>query len=270
MNKFLPILLSLFTISLFAQLKPQKNDFGIGIDYKFQKEVLIVTDYDVWGGISNDYRLEQYNFFPALKFDYFLKDELSLNLFFRPVIISKSDIDEQISPNKSFRDYKINKFSMSLGFGLEKHFFKKLKIDPFVGVNIHYIYSARENIVSKNKSYDYQLNYLRSVTSNDTKGVEVHGFNSTINFGMNYFISPNFSLGANLDLGYRYVLQKGTAYFKSERTSYNQAGDVIETQNNKTDYKYNNKTGDFIYSFSIKTAFYFSLKKKKNKSSAKG
>lgn len=255
--------LLLISSFIFAQNKPQKNDFGIGIDYKLQREVHILSSsFDDWGGYGFDYRIESFNFFPALKFDYYLKDDMSLNLFFRPSFAKKSETNERLSNYKNFNESNIARFSMDIGVGYEYHFFKKLKIDPFIGINAHYLYSGKEKIKTASKYYDYQDGNLRSQNNRDTKGVETHGLYSTANFGLNYFVSRNFSLGLNLDLGYRYSIQNGTAFSNYERLNYDEFGLLFETIKTEDETRLKNINSGFIYSFSVKTAFYFPLKKK--------
>lgn len=262
MKKILFTLQFLFIFTfIFAQNKPQKNDFGIGIDYKIQKEVYVFPNYYPSIGYY-DYRYDQVNLFPALKFDYYLKEDMTLNLFLRPIFLSKVDRIENVSPNKYFSDFKFSRFSIDLGLGFEKHFFKKMKIDPFVGVNMHYLFSGKELFKSNTKNYNYNTGLLEYDNSSNSKSAEVHGFYSTINFGMNYFIVQNFSLGINMDLGYRYSSQIGKNITKLDRAQYDSSGSIIRTDNSSSENEVKNISSGFIYSFSIKSAFYFPLKKK--------
>lgn len=262
-NVIVSLFFTLAASLVFSQNKPQKNDFGIGIDYKLQKVVYAAPIY--YPNIDfyyYDYSYQQVNLFPALKFDYYLQNDLSLNLYFRPIVLSSANKLETVSPRKSFSEYKFSRFSMDLGLGLEKHFFEKKKIDPFIGFNFHYLFSGKEILKSNSKSYDYDLNYLRYDYSSSNKGVENHGFYSTLNFGLNYFLLHNFSLGINLDLGYSYSSQIGKTSSKLDRTEYDSSGNVIDVYNSSSANEIENISSNFVYSFSLKTAFYFPVKKK--------
>ena len=187
---------------------------------------------------------------------------MTLNLFLRPIFMNKTDKIETVSPNKYFSDYKFSRFSMDLGLGFEKHFLKNMKIDPFVGVNMHYLFSGKEILKSNVKNYNYNSNFLEYDNTSDSKSVEVHGFYSTVNFGMNYFVLQNFSLGIIMDLGYSYSSQIGKNITKLDRTQFDSFGNIIRTDNSSYENEIKNISGGFIYSFSIKYAFYFPLKKK--------
>jgi len=261
-NQLLVLLVSLFFYNSYAQ-KPVKGFFGIGLDYKLQREVHVVSNYSVWGGGSgNDYRIESYNYFPALKFDYFFANTFSINLFFRPSFVNKTETNERFEDNKNFSSTNIQRYSMDIGIGLEKHFFRNLKIDPFVGVNFHYLYSDRGRVGTLYKNY-YHNNFDYRETSTIVKGVASHGFYSTINFGLNYFISQNFSLGGNLDFGYRYSIEEGTSSYHSDWKDYSYDGDVVDEKQVNTSQKIKKENTGFIYSFSVKAAFYFGLIKVK-------
>ena len=256
------LITTLIIVSSVYSQKPEKGNFGIGIDYKLQREVHILNPYVYFPndsyGFDYDYRIESYNYFPALKFDYYLNKTISLNLYYRPSFINKSILNERIEPNNYLRKGIIKFYSMDIGIGTEKHFLREFKIDPFVGINFHYLYSGKENIYTKTVN---AYNNHKNINEITKKGVESHGFYSTANFGMNYFILTNFSLGLNLDLGYRYSLQKGENSSTSHSIQYNN-GVLIKDETSDSFNKINIENKGFIYAFSIKVAFYLALLKK--------
>lgn len=252
-NLYLLIMI-LFVGFVFGQNKPEKNHLGIGIDYKLKRDYHIINPSILFPDnyTNYDFRVETYNYFPALKFDYYLDKAFSLNLFFRPSFLNKTINNESKNENTFLRYGTMKKFSMDIGLGVEKHFLNDAKIDPFIGVNIHYLYAGKEDLFTKNISTYAES---KNVSERKIKGVEVNGVYSTANFGLNYFIAQNFSIGFNLDLGYRYSLQKGKSIREYKNLSYE--NDVL-TNESVSEYKSDVKNVDksFIYAFSVKTAFY--------------
>lgn len=264
MKNLLIFIFATISFISYSQHKPVKNYLGIGIDYKLKKEVHIINPYIFYPdhsiGFDYNYRVESINYFPALKLDYYLKECLSVNLYYRPTFINENILNEQLEPSAYLKEGKVNHYLMDLGLGVEKHFFKKQKIDPFVGLNFHYLYAGQEKLYTKTVSNYENKKYIRKQY---TTGVESHGIFTSANFGFNYFILKNFSIGINMDLGYKYTLQKGNSSIKRHDINYIN-GVEVKNETSEPTTKINIENKSFVYTFSLKTAFYLPMVFKKS------
>jgi len=255
----------LFCNLSFSQNKPSKNFLGIGIDYKIQKQVQVVDFGTIWPTADPFLYVNRntINTFPSLKFDYYFNEMFSLNLSYRPIYFNKSQKNQSENSSKYYSETSFSIFTQDIGLGFETHFFKKFKIDPYVGLDLNYVYSSKGKEKSNSKRYFEETNILNAENKITNKGVESNAVYSVVKFGFNYFIIKNFSVGINLNLGYKYGVRKGTSYSTSSYSNYDIDGNIIHYNNNNNESKINNINQGFIYSFSIKSSVYFSLLKRK-------
>lgn len=243
-NIFIALLFVAITAFSFAQNKPEKNTFGLGVDVS----------------------LKSLGSIPTFRLDYYLDDKNSFKLFYRPSFTSSNseNFDENIDKTTSnYYKRTENTYSMSLGLGYERHFLPNSKFDPFVGVNVAYSYSGKSKSKSENINTGSADDVLYRVGSNrEGVGVEGHGVNLGINLGANYFILRNLSIGADFGLGYGYSVQKGIS--KSTLTEvYYEDNVLLNELISDFDNAIDNKNHGLIYNVSIKAAYYFNFAKKK-------
>lgn len=227
--------ITIFTISIAtAQNKPTKGTSGLGINYYLSSPVSL----------------------PAFKYDYYLTDSWVLTAFYKPSFINrrlKNTGDNFFNVNSSSR------YSQSISFGIEKHFFDKLKIDPFVGLSVIHGFSSRNKITTEKQSESSNGSTYYEKTVNTSP--ITNSLSAAFNLGMNYFILNNFSVGLQFNLGNSFGFVNGNSKtYSLERITDNQAN-VIREEENKGETKMKNTSSNLFYSVALKAAFYFPTKK---------
>lgn len=243
-KSFIAIVFVLFLFQINAQNKPQKNTFGLGVDVS----------------------LKSLGSIPTFRLDYYLTNRHSIKLFYTPsysMVDTESKDDNDDGTQHSSRKLFQSTYSMHLGLGYESHFLPKSKFDPFVGVNVAYIFTGKSKEIKEEFFTNNSSGIEERVEGKTVSiGVEKHGINSVVVLGANYFILKNLSLGAAFSLGYSFIQQKGEGERKSNEYIYED--DVLVSESNSiNDIDVNYTTKGLVYSATIKAAYFFNQKKKK-------
>lgn len=232
---FLTLISFVCIVLVSAQNKPTKGTSGIGLNYRLSQNVN----------------------FPVFKYDYYLTNSWVLTAIYKPSFVYKTSND--ITENASYK-YKEIRYSSSTGIGVEKHFFDKLKIDPFVGLSLYYGVSSKTKTVRINESKDILENTFYSKEVN-TAPINI-SISPAVNLGFNYFILSNFSVGLQLNTGYSFGFVNGEeTSFQYDKITDAQGNISRETENTNTQ-KRKNTSSNLFYNVALKTAFYFPVKKK--------
>lgn len=197
--------------------------------------------------------------FPAIKYDYYLKDTWVLTAFYKPNLTARKNSEEIFSNLNGFKKQTNYSFySQNIVLGIEKHFFKLHKIDPFLGLSIGYSLSIKEKI---RDIFEYEipngsLSYSEQIISSPIS----HGFSGLINLGLNYFLLPNFSIGMQVDLGNGITIKKGESVDYQKIGLKDNQGNILSENISELKTSYNNMYYSLNYGVAIKTAFYFAKK----------
>lgn len=139
------------------------------------------------------------------------------------------NIDEQIS--------RRNAWGAELGIGPEYHFNTKGRLDPFIGFGANLGFSFGKSSREINTSYNNpQFNGLiKSYNFSENKSIPEIRVNPFGSFGVNYFISPRFAIGAEYGIGPNFQIANGKSLSKINNEYTFDDGTVItETEENES------------------------------------
>lgn len=228
--------------SSFGQQKPRKNSLGIGLEYYLGKNVTI----------------------PAIKVDYYLDDNYSINFYYKPGFnLSFSEINNDNSATDKYYEKKEQtKYSMSIGLGIERHFLPKSKFDLFLGLNAHYLFSGIETY-SEERKQTYLSNNSNSIYYSEyeqkTQNPSSNGLKTSINAGISYFIIPQVLIGSSFNVGYYFSNKKGISKIYHKEISLIDNVEQYSVEKTKEDNINVFKEG-LTYSVSIKASYFFNTK----------
>jgi len=204
----LSLTLIAFVVTAFAQqdtLKGQKGDWGISIGIS---------------GIINNIKLDNGKD-PSGNYVAFgrkyIKDDVAIRMSFNVAYsnVKKNEEDSIVvgSGNTALRqiDSSYSRFDFSVSLGYEKHLGKTRRLDP---------YFAAEMLIGRVGNAEIERNTnIKDITGTD-KTKEIGQYDGGFYFGvsaiagLNYFIAPKLSLGA--EFGYSYIfLREGGDYNES-------------------------------------------------------
>jgi len=165
-----------------------------------------------------------------------------------PIISFSKSMSDNFNEDDSYFENisRRNIWGASLGLGTEYHFNSRGRLDPFIGIGSNFGFSF---LKWKSESFtDYSTSIDGEVT-NDEEVVEYKGpvelnISPFGSFGINYFISPRFAIGAEYGVGPNFTIENGTTKYSRTVTQTYSDGTVEVTIEENTDESNNSNTLD--------------------------
>jgi hypothetical protein len=139
---------------------------------------------------------------------YYLEDDLSLRLGFGFDLNSiNRETADSVGLSLISTDSSTSRFTLNISGGIEKHLKSTNRLDPYIYSQLNLTFVGKENTdIITTEEFSAGIDRInRSIKKDGGIGVGL-----VVGGGMNYFIAPRFSLGAEIGLFLQYSSIGGT------------------------------------------------------------